>query len=682
MHGDSGAAGRRLNKIPEPSGSLATALGHAARLLPKDPRLAAEQAAEILRAVPGHPHAQLILGAARRITGQTSAALEVLEPLAQAQPHAVPVQLELAVALGEGGRSAEAVVALRRALLLKADSPDAWRLLADQLDVQGDAVGADEARARYLATASSDPRLAGAARALIANDLPRADALLLAHLQAHPTDIAALRMRAEVAARLRRYQDAQQLLERCLQLAPSFDAARHNYAMVLNRQGKADLALAQVERLLAQEPRNPGYRNLHAAVLANLGDYSGAIGRYEGVLREFPQQPKVWMSYGHALKTAGRREHSIAAYRRAISFEATLGEAWWSLANLKTFRFTAADLAALRAALARTDLADEDRLHFEFALGKALEDRCDYGESFAHYAAANALRRRLHPYHAAETSAFVQRSQALFTREFFAARHGAGAPAPDPIFIVGLPRAGSTLLEQILASHSQVEGTMELPDIPLIAREIVREAGADGEFLPALAALTAAQLRALGERYLERTGARRKSGAPFFIDKMPNNWLYVGLIQLILPNARIIDARRHPLGCGFSCFKQHFARGQNFSYALEDIGHYYRDYVQLMAHFEAVLPQRVHRVLYEALIADTEAQVRALLEYCGLPFEAACLRFYENERAVRTPSSEQVRQPIFQDALEHWRHFEPYLLPLAAALGPVLERYPDVPQTL
>jgi hypothetical protein len=276
---------------------------------------------------------------------------------------------------------------------------------------------------------------------------------------------------------------------------------------------------------------------------------------------------------------------------------------------------------------------------------------------------------------------FVERTMALFTPEFFAQRRRFGSAAPDPIFVLGLPRAGSTLLEQILASHSQVEGTMELPDIPQIARELSRHDGRDDEdgFFEAVAALSADDARRLGERYLEGTRVVRKSGTPYFVDKMPNNCLYVGLIQLLLPNARIIDARRHPLGCCFSCFKQHFARGQSFTYALDDLGRYYRDYVALMHHFDAALPGKVHRVLYESMVADTEAQVRALLEHCALPFEPACLRFYENERAVRTASSEQVRRPIFREALEHWRHYEPWLGPLKSALGPVLPAYPDVP---
>ena len=660
------------------------ALGHAARLLQRDAALAAEQASEILKAVPGHPHARLILGAAHRIGGQTQLALEILEPLAREQPHSAPVHLELGIACGEAGRGPDAVAALRRAVQLQPRSADGWRLLADGLDAQGDAQGADQARAHYIKSATQDPRLMESAAALVENNLPAADARLRAHLRTHPTAVAALRMLAEVAGRLRLYKDAQDLLERCLELSPSFDAARHNYAVVLNRQAKPAEALSQIERLLDKEPRNPGYLNLQAAILANLGDYADSIQVYETVLREHPRQPKVWMSYGHALRTAGRLEESVAAYRGAIGMEPTLGEAYWSLANLKTFRFSDAEMLAIRSALERTDLTNEDRLHFEFALGKAFEDEKSYAQSFSHYAQGNAIRRRLYPYSADENARYVNRCKAQYTSEFFAARGGTGADCADPIFIVGLPRAGSTLLEQILASHSQVEGTVELPDIPQLVRELAGREVREGElqeapFFNAVAALDAAQLRRLGERYLESTRVHRKTTAPFFVDKMPNNFLYAGFIHLILPNAKIIDARRHPLGCCFSGFKQHFARGQNFSYDLADMGRYYRDYVDLMAHVDAVLPGRVHRVFYESMIENTETQVRRLLDYCGLPFEDQCLRFYETDRAVRTPSSEQVRQPIFKDAMEHWRHYEEWLGPLKQALGSVLECYPAVP---
>jgi len=386
------------------------------------------------------------------------------------------------------------------------------------------------------------------------------------------------------------------------------------------------------------------------------------------------------MGYGHALKTEGQTRQSITAYRRAIELEPTLGEAYWSLANLKTYRFSAADTGAMRRALAREDLAAEDRLHFEFALGKALEDEAAYEESFAHYEAGSAIRRALSPYDAGETTGFLRRSKALYTREFFAARAGSGTAAPDPIFVVGMPRSGSTLLEQILASHPLVEGTMELPDIAAMVRELVSpRTHEDWPRYPQVLEPLSAELRELGERYLAQTRVQRKTDAPYFIDKMPNNFMHVGFIHLILPNARIIDARRHPLACCLSNFKQHFARGQSFSYSLDDVGRYYRDYVELMAHFDAVLPGRVHRVIYERLVDDPEAVVRQVLDYCGLPFDARCLRFYENERAVRTASSEQVRRPIYREGIDHWKHFEPWLGPLTAALGPVLDQYPAIP---
>jgi tetratricopeptide (TPR) repeat protein len=635
-----------LSTAAEPRGTLEVALAHASRLLAAKPALAAEQAGEILKVVPRQPQALLILGLARAAGGDTDGSID----------------------------------ALTRAVSLQPGLPDAWLALADQLRARGDAEGADRAYAHYIKAATRDPRLMGAAAALCDNRIPEAEALLRAHLAQHPADVAALRMLAEVAARLLRYSDAQRLLERCLELAPSFDAARHNYATVLNRQGRSAEALEQCARLLAKEPHNPAYRSLQAATAANLGDYAESIAAYESVLRNYPQQPKLWMSYGHALRTTGKVPESIAAYRRALSMEPTLGEVWWSLANLKTYRFSDADVLAIRQALAREDLSEDDRMHFEFALGKALEDAASYEESFAHYAAGNALRRRQHGYDAEELSRFVQRSKQLFTRQFFAERAGAGVEARDPIFIVGLPRAGSTLIEQILASHPLVEGTMELPQLPNIARRLAGPRHVEeGTFLKRLASLTAGELRALGEGYLAETRIMRKTDAPFFIDKMPNNFMYVGLIHLILPNAAIIDARRHPLGCCFSCFKQHFARGQWFSYGLEDLGRYYRDYVELMAHVDDVLPGKVTRMRYESVVADTETEVRRLLEACRLPFDPKCLRFHENDRAVRTASSEQVRKPIFREGVDRWRHYEPWLGPLRQALGDVLTEDPEKP---
>ncbi|KGQ17842.1 Sulfotransferase [Lysobacter dokdonensis DS-58] len=487
--------------------------------------------------------------------------------------------------------------------------------------------------------------------------------------------MAAIRMFAELAARVGRSEEAEHLLSRALELAPSFHAARLHHALVLNRNNKPADALAQVERLLRVDPNNPAYRNLHAVVLCRIGEYARALDIYARLLRQYPAQGKIWMSYGHALKTEGRQDEAIAAYKRCIALDPSFGEAWWSLANLKTFRFDATDLATMRRQLDKDALPAEHRFHLEFALGKALEDAGEYAESFVHYDNGNRHRRETIHYTPEDNTARVRLIKRTYTKAFFASRAGSGCDAPDPIFIVGMPRAGSTLIEQILASHSAVEGTMELPEIIAITREMRRQVDAaqSQPYHEALAELDPAQLRALGERYLERTRVHRKTGAPRFIDKMPNNFAHIGLIQLALPNAKIIDARRHPMACCFSNFKQHYARGQNFSYGLEDIGRYYRDYVEAMAHWDAVLPGRIHRVDYERMVADTEGEVRRLLDYLGLPFEAGCLRFHENDRPVRTASSEQVRRPIYKDGVDQWRHYAPWLGPLEAALGPVLE---------
>jgi hypothetical protein len=371
------------------------------------------------------------------------------------------------------------------------------------------------------------------------------------------------------------------------------------------------------------------------------------------------------------LKTVGRQKDGIDAYRKAIELKPELGEAWWSLANLKTIRFDDADIAAMTAALGTPGLSQQDRLHLDFALGKAMHDAGRTEQAFSHYASGNALRRQQNPYDISQLTRRVNRSIETFTRELLSS-HG-GSDAADPIFIVGMPRAGSTLVEQILSSHSLVEGTSELPDIPAIAGE------GTNDYVARTAKMTADQRRQAGEAYLKRASVQRRTNRPFFIDKLPNNWVFVPFIQLILPNAKIIDARRHPLGCCFSNFRQHFARGQDFAYDLDDLGRYYSDYVRLMAHVDAVMPGRVHRVIYERMVDDTETEIRALLDYCGLEFESACLTFHETERAVRTASSEQVRQPIYRDATDEWQRYEAHLDPLKLALGPVVEAYPNVP---
>lgn len=605
------------NVAAEQLGTLVSALANARRLLATHPALAIEQLREILKAAP---------------------------------------------------RDAQA-----RALL-----SDAYRAMGDRLTLSGNAQGASAAYAEAIRASTHDPRLMQAATALCDNNLPVAERLLKVHLKTNPTDVAAMRMLAELAARLGRHGDAEKLLARAIELAPSFEAARHNLAIVLYRQQKMGEALHEIDWLMARDPRNPQYRNLKAASLARLGEYAEAIPLYLQLSHELPGDPRIWLSLGHALRSAGRQRECITAYRKCIAARPSFGEAYWSLANLKTFQFEARDVAAMQAALASPQANDDDRLHLHFALGKALEDDKHYEASFTHYARGNAIRRGQTNYSADETTSHLERSRALFTRSFMAERAGQGCQDPAPIFIVGLPRSGSTLIEQILASHSLVEGTMELPDVSFLARRLSEQKlkSDTSKYPETVGALDGAALKALGEEYIARTRIHRKTGKPFFIDKMPNNFAHVGFIHLMLPNAKIIDARRHPLGSCLSAFKQHFARGQSFSYSLEDLGRYYRDYVELMAHFDEVLPGRVHRVFYEQMIADTEGEIRRLLAHCGLAFEPACLAFHENDRAVRTASSEQVRQPIYSGATHHWKHFESWLGPLREALGPALHTYP------
>jgi len=633
---------------------------------------------EILKVVPRQPQAALILGSAQRRVGDLVAARETLEALSASQPKAAQVWLELGLVLAVQGQSAKAIATLSRVTKLNPDSSDAWQALAEQYALAGDEVAANAATAQQIRRATKEPALIEAATALCDNKLAIAERQLKDFLKSNPTNVAAIRMLAEVAARLRRYGDSETLLARCLALAPGFTVARHNYATVLHRQNKSEEAIEQVDILLRSEPGNPGYRALRGAALGQIGEYEKAIACYEDVLKAFPNQPKAWMSYGHALKAVGRQRDCIAAYKKSIALSPTLGEAYWSLANLKTFRFEPQNIEDMRAFVAGSELADEDRYHFHFSLGKALEDDGRYAEAFEHYAAGNALRRKSVSYDPDETTDHVRRSTALFTAGFFTSRKEFGNPAPDPIFIVGLPRAGSTLIEQILATHSAVEGTMELPDIIGIARRLSgRKARSETSRYPEiLATLDGDAFCRLGTEYLEHTQIQRKLGRPHFIDKMPNNFAHVGLIHLILPNARIIDARRHPLGCCFSVFKQHFARGQAFSYDQVELGRYYADYVSLMSHFDTVLPGRVHRVFYEQMVEYPEREIRRLLDYCGLPFEEKCLHFYQNDRAVRTASSEQVRQPIFREGVDQWRHFEPWLGPLKSVLAGVLQDYP------
>lgn len=489
-----------------------------------------------------------------------------------------------------------------------------------------------------------------------------------------------MRLLADIGKRLGVLDDAEFLLESALKLEPDNVRVRIDYVQILRKRQKFQQALEQAKFLLDSSPENPQFRSMYGVECMQNGDYDAALQAFDDVLKQLPGDPVTLTSRGHAYKTSGQYDDAVDSYRAAISSQSQYGEASYSLANLKVYEFCDAEIDTMLAQESSSGLSHVDRVYFCFALGKAFEDRKDFATSFEFYRRGNALKKAQSRYDADQMTADLQAQQAVCTADFFADRKGFGIAAPDPIFIVGLPRAGSTLLEQILSSHSMVDGTLELPNILSLSQRL-RRRGRQGDAIgypKILQELSSDEAQQFGEEFINDTRIHRQ-GAPFFIDKMPNNFRHIGLIQMILPNAKFIDARRHPMACCFSGFKQLFAEGQEFSYDLEDIGRYYADYVDLMDHWDAVLPDKVLRVQYEDVVADLESQVRRILDYCGLPFEESCLEFHRTDRSVRTPSSEQVRQPIFDSGLEQWRNFENWLDPLRDALGPVLERYPIEP---
>jgi len=660
--------------------SPTAAVEHALKLLPTQPALAERQAREILKVLPHDARALFIVGAALRRAGDAGGARVVLEPLARAVPDSAYAHHELGLALAGLGESAAALDELRRAAELERGLPHVWLSLHDHFSLTGDEDGAAAAYSEHIRASLKDPNLLQAAEALRDGRLMDAQRTLKAHLERFPTDVSAMRMMGETAARLNHFEVAEELLLRCLELAPKFVGARHNYALVLFQQNKPHEAIRELDILLADAPGDVKYLPLLAACMTFIGDYQKSLELLERVLAEHPKQARLWMSYGQTLRTTGRGDDAVNALKRAIALNPSLGEAYWSLADIKTRRFGDAEITAMRRQLADSTLRAGDRLHLHYALGKALEDSRSWAESFEHYAAGAALRRAEQPHDADENTAWVERCKAVFTEAFFAEREEGGREDPAPIFVLGLPRSGSTLLEQILAAHSKVEATLELPDIAHLTNRVSHDSRKSGgpEYPEAAAQLSAEMRTALGDEFIRRTLPFRRLGRAFFLDKMPSNFFHVGFIRLILPRAKIIDIRRHPMAACFSAFKQHFFRGQNYTYDLTDLGRYYRDYVALMEHFDRVMPGRIHRVIYEELVDDTETEIRRLLAYCGLDFEPACLRFWETGRAVSTHSSEQVRRPIFRDALDQWRHYEPWLAPLEAALGPALESWRPV----
>jgi len=605
-----------------------------------------------------------------------------------APPNRLDALWGAARAASAAGNSRQAIAALEALVRQQPGAADGWFLLAKELRKLGRTDDAWRADISGVHAASRDRELLEAAVAMHEGRLDDGASILTVRLDRLSEDPAAARLLGEIHWRRGDMTAAMAQVERALQLAPGFDLARDFLIRLLLQANRLPEALEQAKLLDASPLKNAGHELIMASVLVRLGDQDGARQIYERLLARQPNQPQLWQNLGHVLKTLGKQADAVRAYRAAVTHQPTLGEAWWSLANLKTVKLGSDDVAAMEAALQSLEpeaaSRQEDIFHLHFSLGKAFEDAKDFAQSFRHYDCGNRLRRTMVRHDADAFSAEVTAAVELFTSAFIAERGEGGCPAPDPIFVVGLPRSGSTLVEQILASHSQVEGTMELPEMMMIGGRLQSrvDEGEFPDFRTMMASLTPADRLRLGEEYIDRTRVHRRSDRPLFIDKTPNNWQHVGLIRLILPNAKIVDARRHPLSCCFSGWKQHFARGQAFSYDMGEIGRYYRDYVRLMAAYDAAAPGAVHRVIYEEMVANTEREVRALLDYLGLAFEPACLEFYNNDRAVRTASSEQVRRPIFTDGLDHWRHFAQWLGPLETALGTVVDAYPEVPADL
>jgi tetratricopeptide (TPR) repeat protein len=548
--------------------------------------------------------------------------------------------------------------------------PASWRTLQTLYRMTGQTANAEMAAAHVATLAQLPPEIVTATSMFSDAEFVPAEAIVRAYLLKHGNHVEAMRLLARIGLQQDVLDDAETLLEAVLTLAPDYRAARYDYATALLRRHKHVQAIAELEKLLQIDPDNRAYRTTYATAIVGLGDHERALGLYRELLVDAPRAADLHLSVAHSHKALGRQQDAIDAYHAAAAARPSYGDAYWSLANLKTYRFADDEIARMRAEEAAAATALVDRYHLCFALGKALEDRGEFAESYRYYERGNALKKSESRYRPEPVERNTRLQKAICTEEFFAAKRGVGCESPDPIFIIGLPRSGSTLLEQILASHSQVEGTMELADIPRMVLELQgREPDHQNPSYPrVLEELTAEDFRRLGERYLGDTRIFR-SAKPYFIDKMPNNFRHLGLIHLILPNAKIIDARRNAMACCFSNFKQLFAAGQEFTYSLEDIGRYYRTYLELMAHWDSVLPGKVLRVEHEEVVDDLEGNVRRILDFCGLEFEQQCVEFYKTERSIRTASSEQVRRPIFKEGVDQWRNFEPWLDPLKEVLG-------------
>ena len=602
-------------------------------------------------------------------------ALPTLERLEQSHPRFARLFQERGHCYLASQSASQAIDAFESAVHVSVALPASWKALQRLYAATGRPADAATAASHVAKLAALPPAIVTASGMFADGDLHDAERTVRQYLLAHGDHIEGMRLLAKIGMELDVLDDAEVLLENVLAIAPDYHAARYEYAIVLLRRHRHVRARVDVNMLLAVYPSNRIYQTTVAAVSMGFGDHERALSAYRGLSREAPSDPELHLSVAHAAKTLGRPHDAIESYHNAATAAPGFGEAYWGLANMKTYRFTDAELERMQREEAAPAVRVVDRYHLCFALGKALEDRGDYRGSFWYYSKGNELKRTECRYKPEIIETNTRLQQSVCTREFLAARQAVGCSDSGPIFIVGLPRSGSTLLEQILASHSQIEGTMELAEIPRLVQDL--QGGGHDDANPrypgVLPELVPAELEKLGRRYLEETVVYRSARRPLFVDKNPNNFRHVGLIHLILPNARIIDARRDAIACCFSNFKQLFAVGQQFTYSMEWIARYYRTYVELMDHWDEVLPGRILRVRHDDVVDDLEGIVRRMLEFCALEFEPACVEFYKTTRSVNTASSEQVRQPIYREGLAQWRHFEPWLGELRHSLGPLAE---------
>ena len=648
-------------------------------------RDAASAAETLLENVPENRDVLYLLALAQRQSRDLDAALTTLERMEKIHPNASLLYQERGHCHVARKDASRAIEAYERATRINPALPASWAMLEKLYRMVGSDEHREVATRHVQKLGAMSAEVIKATGLFCEGDLVAAEKLIRAYLLEQGNDVEAMRLLARIGVAHDVLDDADTLLAAALSMAPDYIELRRDYACVLLDRHKHAEAIAQLDLLLKDDPSNRDYRTLRATAQVGLGDHAGGADGFAAVLTDTPASSRaaadLWLSIGHSQKTLGKTTEAIDSYKQAIAARPKFGDAYWSLANLKTYGFSDDDIEHLRAAEQDESLSAMDRYHICFALGKAFEDRKDYATSWHYYERGNAMKRAESRYRAELLEQNTANQKKVCTQAFFEARRGWGAQDRAPIFILGLPRAGSTLLEQILASHPEVEGTQELANIPRIALDLqgYNPDFNDPKYPKCLADLSREEVLRLGEKYLSDTRVYRITDRPLFIDKMPNNFRHVGLIHLLMPNATIIDARREPMACCFGNLKQLFARGQEFCYSIDDIARYYRTYLELMDHWDSALPGRVLRVHHEDVVDDLEGSVRRILDHCGLPFDPACVEFHRNVRSVRTASSEQVRRPIYREGLDQWRHYEPWLSPLREALGDALRTYRNDP---